>query len=504
MKIAVSFPGLGIGETILNPVAFSLFSGKIEVRWYGLFITLGMILAILYVAWRAKRSEGIKSEDVIDVGLVSILLSIIGARLYYVLTSLDDYHSFWDAIDIRQGGLGVYGGILGGALGVYIVCRFKKIKLLRFYDAAVPGVMFAQVLGRWGNFFNGEAYGYQLTEAGTSKYFFFFKEFSLPTGKGFFHWLRMGLSPNEFTGFSLAYVHPTFLYECVWNLLGFLLLNLFYRKKKFNGQILLSYLAWYGFGRMFIEGLRTDSLYICKGIFGTEGIRISQLVGLLCFLVGITLLIAFAIRHKKHPEFLAWEKPIPETAAPAEAPIEQVEQPVTEAVAEPTAPAEEPAVAEAAPEEPAAPEETAEPTPEPVAEPAPAEEAPEKPKTTRKTTTTTKTTTTRKATADGQSTAAKKTSTAGKSTTAKKTSTTGSSEAAKKTTTAGKSTTTKKTTTGEKTSTAKKTTAGTTRSKGDVLPVTPKKKRTTTVKILPKTAQEAPEEPKEKDDHATD
>lgn len=323
-QVVVSFPGFGIGEWTLNKVAFTLF-GKFEVRWYGLFITLGMALAFFYVIWRAKRSEGIKSDDVIDVGLVTILLSIIGARLYYVLTSLENYHSFLDVIAIWNGGLGLYGGVIGGALGIFIVCRVKKIKLLRFYDAVVPAVIFAQVLGRWGNFFNGEAYGYEITEAGTTRFFFFLKEFSVPAGEGtLFHWLRMGLLPNEFSS-SLAYVHPTFLYEGVWNLCGFLLLNLLYRKKKFNGQILLSYLAWYGFGRMFIEGLRTDSLYIFKGIFGTDGVRISQLVGLICFLAGTGLLIAIPLIRKKRPSFLAYEKPLPAVGATAE-----VEHPVRE------------------------------------------------------------------------------------------------------------------------------------------------------------------------------
>ena len=472
-KVTVSFPGLGIGETTLNPVAFTLF-GKIEVRWYGIFITLGMMLALVYVLWRAKKSEGVKPDDVIDVGLVAIILSIIGARLYYVLTTLGEYRydSFLDVIALWNGGLGVYGGVLGGALGIFIVCRVKKIKSLRLYDAAVPAVMFAQMLGRWGNFFNGEAYGYQIVNGG-SRYFFFLKEFSIPVPS----WLRMGLSPNEFTGNTLAYVHPTFLYESLWNLIGFLLLNLFYRKKKFNGQILLSYLAWYGFGRMFIEGLRTDSLYICKGIFGTDGIRISQLVGLLCFLIGAALLIFIPVYRKKHPCFAAYEKPVLETGAPAETVEEPAETTAQPEEAHPAATETTPEVetipetalsVEAAPE-PEKTEQAPEVAPEeaPAAEtPTPAEPEPLKPP---------------------RKPAAKKT-TAGTTT--------------KKTTTG---TTTKKTATGtttKQTTTAKKAT-GTTRSKGDVFPVTPKKKRTTTIKIQPKAAtkSEKNEEPEEHANH---
>lgn len=373
--VTVSFPGLGIGEMNLNPVAFTLF-GKFEVRWYGLFITLGMALAFFYVIWRCKKNEGIKSDDVIDVGLVTIVLAILGARLYYVLTSLENYHSFYDVIAIWNGGLGIYGGVLGGALGIFIVCKIKKIKMMGFYDAAVPAVMFAQVLGRWGNFFNGEAYGYQIVD-GSSRYFFFLKEFSIPVPS----LLRMGLSPNEFTGSTLAYVHPTFLYESVWNLCGFVLLNLLYRKKKFNGQILLSYLAWYGFGRMFIEGLRTDSLYIFKGIFGTDGIRISQLVGLLCFLAGTALLIFIPIFQKKHPGFLAYQKPVLAEEKPTEAPEapetteateqpEQLEQPEQTPDGTEDENGEEPTAPEPVPEE--------EPAPE---EPEPAETATEAPPT---------------------------------------------------------------------------------------------------------------------------
>lgn len=359
-QVVVSFPGLGIGETTLNPVAFTLF-GKFEVRWYGLFITLGMLLAFFYVIWRCKKNEGIKSDHVIDVGLVTIVLSIVGARLYYVLTSLENYRSFYDVIAVWNGGLGIYGGVLGGALGIFIVCKIKKINVLRFYDAVVPAVIFAQVLGRWGNFFNGEAYGYQIVD-GSSRYFFFLKEFSVPVPS----FLRMGLSPNEFSS-SLVYVHPTFLYESVWNLCGFVLLNLLYRKKKFNGQILLSYLAWYGFGRMLIEGLRTDSLYIFKGIFSTDGVRISQLVGLICFLVGTALLVFIPIYRKKHPAFLAYQKPVLAEGEPTEAPEEP------EATEEPETP-EAPETAEGEPA-PAEPEEPA-PVEEPAEEPAPKEEPP--------------------------------------------------------------------------------------------------------------------------------
>ena len=292
-RVIVEFPGLGIAQTELNKIAFTLFD-KIEVRWYGIFITLGIMLAFAYTAWRGKRNEGIIPDDVLDVGLVTVVMGIIGARLYYVLTKIESFPTFWSAFEIWNGGLAIYGGIIGGCLGIVIACKVKKLSWRKLFDMAAPGVMIAQAIGRWGNFFNGEAYGYPITADGT-QYFFFLKEHRLASGEGtFFNWIRMGLYPNDYVRGSMIYVHPTFLYECVWNLLGFALINLFYKRKKFDGQIALMYFAWYGFGRMFIEGFRTDSLYILEGVASDTGLRISQCIGLLCFVAGVTLLLVFS------------------------------------------------------------------------------------------------------------------------------------------------------------------------------------------------------------------
>ena len=163
----------------------------------------------------------------------------------------------------------VVGAIIGGAITVYLVCRHKKIPPLKVMDAVAPGVMIGQILGRWGNFCNGEAYGYEVTEG------------------SLLYPLRMGLLPNIESRTEMHYFHPTFFYESTWNLIGFLIINALYKKKKFDGQILLMYLGWYGFGRMFIEGLRTDSLYLFANI------RISQLVGFVCFVACSVLLIVF-------------------------------------------------------------------------------------------------------------------------------------------------------------------------------------------------------------------
>ncbi|MBQ7335726.1 MAG: prolipoprotein diacylglyceryl transferase [Clostridia bacterium] len=284
----VSFPGLGIGELNLNKVAFTLFD-RIEVRWYGIIITCGIILAFLYAFWRGKKYENVKSDDIIDVGIWTVILGVIGARAYYVLTSLEHYNSFGEAIAIWNGGLAIYGGIIGGCIGILLVCAWKKLSWRKLFDMIAPGVIIAQSLGRWGNFFNGEAYGYRIGE--TTHYYFFNNAYELPSGEGtFFHWIRMGL--YEFGNW--VYYHPTFLYESVWNLAGFILINIFYKRKKFDGQIALMYFTWYGFGRMFIEGLRTDSLYIP----GTT-LRISQCVGLACFVIGglLLLILSIAKRH---------------------------------------------------------------------------------------------------------------------------------------------------------------------------------------------------------------
>ncbi len=276
----VSFPGLGIGEFKINPVAFTIPIGDgIEVRWYGLLIVLGIMLAFAYCAYRS-RQEGVSFDDLLDIAIFTIIFSIIGARLYYVLTSLDSYDSFLDVFKIWEGGIAIYGAIIAGAITIFTVCKVKKYsinKTLKFLDATALGVMLGQIIGRWGNFCNGEAFGEVVPQ------------------NSFLYFIRMGLNSGN-TGYQTMFVHPTFLYESLWNLVGFIVIHFLYKKKKFDGQIVLMYLAWYGFGRMFIEGLRTDSLYV--GSF-----RISQIVGFLCFVVFGALLVINLIRaYKKKPD----------------------------------------------------------------------------------------------------------------------------------------------------------------------------------------------------------
>ena len=271
-QVMISFPGLGIGEFIVNKVAVKI--GPLEIRWYGILIALGMVLAFLYAGYRAKQN-GVILDDLLDMGLFAVVFGIVGARLYYVIMEFETYKTFYDVIAIWNGGLAIYGGIIGGALAVFCVAKYKakKGKNISFplcTDMILPGVMIAQALGRWGNFCNGEAYGGIVPE-GSPLYF-----------------LRMGLlSENTIRDFGtkeLSYVHPTFLYESLWNVIGFVLINVFFKKKKFDGEVSLWYVTWYGFGRMLIEGLRTDSLYVGP-------IRISQLIGFLCFVTGASLIV---------------------------------------------------------------------------------------------------------------------------------------------------------------------------------------------------------------------
>ena len=290
MSTTVSFPGLGIGEFSVDRVAFDLF-GK-SIYWYGVIIMLGILAAFVHVLVRSKR-EGFTYDDVLDMGIFTVVFGVLGARLYYVLTTLDshEYKTFIDVIAIWEGGLAIYGGIIGGCTALVLSAAYKKINPLKVMDAAGPGVMIAQAIGRWGNFMNGEAYGYEVAE-GSLLYPF-----------------RMGLlSEYTHTGNIMHYYHPTFLYESLWNVAGFILICFIYRKKKFNGQIALMYFTWYGFGRMFIEGLRTDSLYV--GSF-----RISQVVGAVCFFVGGALMIAGFIlaRKGKFDKWLTvrWAEPVP-------------------------------------------------------------------------------------------------------------------------------------------------------------------------------------------------
>ena len=260
----ISFPGLGIDPFELNNTAFTVF-GR-DVKWYGIIISIGIIAGFLYFAYRANQN-GIVLDTVLDMTLVTVPIAIIGARLYFVVF-YGGYDSFLDIFAIWNGGLAIYGAVIFGALAVIMMCKIKKVKFFKFADMIAPGVMLGQIIGRWGNFCNGEAFG-----AETDIF------------------CRMGLC-NFHTGYKTIYVHPTFLYESLWNLLGFALINIFYKKKRFNGEIFFWYVAWYGLGRTFIELLRQDSLYL-------GGIKISSMLGALCFAICMPLIIVMRVKSKK-------------------------------------------------------------------------------------------------------------------------------------------------------------------------------------------------------------
>lgn len=276
----VTFPGLGL-ELHLNRVAFQLFG--LPIYWYGIIIATGFLLAVVF-CYRMAPRFGIKGDDLIDLLFFAVPLAIIGARLYYIVFYLDLYRDaqgnldLLKMVDIRDGGLAIYGAVIVAILTLIVFCRKKKLNFFAFADVGVFGLLIGQCVGRWGNFMNVEAYG------GPT---------SLP-------W-RMGIDGYLNGAWQYMEVHPTFLYESLWNLLGFLLLLLVVKKglRKFDGQIMWSYFLWYGFGRGIIEGLRTDSLYL----FGTD-IRVSQALGFASALVAAGVLFYHLVLRKHRPEEL--------------------------------------------------------------------------------------------------------------------------------------------------------------------------------------------------------
>ena len=251
----ISFPGLGLE---LDPGRY-IELGSFKIYYYGIIIALGLMLAVVYAMRRAK-SFGLKEDDILDGVLWVVPFAIICTRAYYVIFRWDYYSVHLNEIlDIRDGGLAIYGGVIGAVIGVAVLCKFKKIKLAALLDLVSLGFLIGQMIGRWGNFFNREAFGAE-TES----------------------FLRMGLT-NAVTGVT-TYYHPTFLYESLWNLAGFAALHFLSKKRQYDGQIALGYVAWYGLGRAMIEGLRMDSLW--WGPF-----RVSQLLAAVSCIAAVTVLL---------------------------------------------------------------------------------------------------------------------------------------------------------------------------------------------------------------------
>lgn len=280
MTRTVAFPGLGL-EFHLDRVAFEVFGHP--VYWYGIIIATGFLLAAWYCYVRAPKF-GVKPDDFIDLLFFAVPLSIVGARLYYILFNLDYFRtpegglSAMQMIRIWDGGLAIYGAVIAAFLTLAVFCKVRKVNFFAFADVGIFGLLIGQCIGRWGNFMNIEAYG---------------GETALP-------W-RMGI--DAYMGgnvWQYMEVHPTFLYESLWNLVGLVLLVVIAKKwRKFDGQMMLSYVLWYGVGRGFIEGLRTDSLY-----FFSTPIRVSQVLGFGTALVAAALLVYHLALKKHRPEEL--------------------------------------------------------------------------------------------------------------------------------------------------------------------------------------------------------
>lgn len=256
----------------MNPVALQL--GPISIRWYAICIVSGLILAV-YLSMKEAPRKKINPDDIIDFILIAFPLAIVGARLYYVIFEWGYYSQHLGEIfAIWNGGIAIYGGLLTGALVLYLFSRRRLIEPIDFLDIAAPSVMIAQSIGRWGNFFNQEAYG---------------------TAVKSLNYLPSFIRDQMYIDGS--YRQPTFLYESIWNLIGFLLILILRRKPQFlrQGEITAFYLIWYGFGRMIIEGMRTDSLMFA-------GLRVSQWLSMILILVGFAIIIYQ--RRKKAPYYV--------------------------------------------------------------------------------------------------------------------------------------------------------------------------------------------------------
>ncbi len=279
----IVFPNLGI-DIHVDPTAFTIFG--IDVQWYGICIVIGLLLALVF-AYRNMRRVGVHPDRATDVIIGGILGALVGARLYYVLLRWDDYKGNpLSILNTREGGLAIFGGLIGAVLVGFIVSRFRKVAALPMLDLCGVGFLIGQGIGRWGNFFNQEAFG-----VNTDGLF-------AMTGGRVQQWIKSNYSAlgsyNTDVTVSADYpVHPCFLYESAWCLLGAVLLYIVFRKfRKFDGQIILMYMFWYGLERAVVEGLRTDSLMIGQ-------LRVSQALAAVICVTSAVLLLVFFFKVKR-------------------------------------------------------------------------------------------------------------------------------------------------------------------------------------------------------------
>lgn len=291
----VFFPGLGL-ELTLNRVAFHVFGRP--VYWYGIIIASGLLLAVWLCSKWGKRF-GITEDQITDMMLFAVPAALISIRAYYVIFNLGQYRNAdgslnWGAVfRYSDGGLAIYGGIISSIIVLLIFCKVRKINFLAFGDLGVHGLFIGQLVGRWGNFMNVEAYGaptalpWRMCSESIAKELY---------SQG----ILTSVEEYQSVLDGALGVHPTFFYESLWNFVGLLLVYHMGKRRKFDGQCFLFYIFWYGLGRAWIEGLRTDSLYLYVG----SNIRVSQLLAAASALVAGAVLVYRLICVKKEPETL--------------------------------------------------------------------------------------------------------------------------------------------------------------------------------------------------------
>ena len=274
----VSFPGLGLEFTV-NRVAFSIFG--YDIYWYGVLIAFGIALAMVFVFKNAQKF-GLDDDKIADVIMIGLIGGIIGLRAFYVAFSPVKYDSFWDMVNIRDGGLAIYGGLIAGVLTGALMCKWKKVKFLPLLDLVSVGFFIGQSIGRWGNFTNQEVFGTNTTlpwgmiSEGTTRYLLAVQQ----------QLASRGIIVDPYTP-----VHPTFLYESIWCVIGAVIIVTFMKHRKYDGQMSLFYIAWYGLGRAYIESIRSDTLL-------AGSIRVSLAIGVFSAIIAVALLVYFAKKGK--------------------------------------------------------------------------------------------------------------------------------------------------------------------------------------------------------------
>ncbi len=299
MHFNINFPHLGIH---LEHVGKSITVFGFEIAFYGIIIGCAILIGFLIATSEAKRTRQ-NPEDYLDMGIIGVVCGIAGARLYYVVFSWDMYKdNLLDILNLREGGLGIYGGVIAAVITVIICAKVKRLNAPQIFDTVALAILNGQMLGRWGNFFNREAFG-EYTDS------LFAMQLPLDAVRNSDVTETMRANMQVVDGVSYIQVHPTFLYESVWCLILFILLFLYRKHKKYEGELFLLYLFGYGLGRVWIEGLRTDQLLI-PGI----GFPVSQLLAGLIVVVTGGLLIYLWRNHKRMPFLRSGRKyePLPD------------------------------------------------------------------------------------------------------------------------------------------------------------------------------------------------